>query len=248
MADGGALLMFGDSSGNPSMSRGGFVDSRHFIVGTMTMGAGEAHRINEAVLGLKKSYLPKADPLRVEFHGSALRKRLNLYTGNRAHSEKMFRDIVGDLVNVVVDSRAFVNMVVMDKIRPVETAGHVGVMSRSWAHAADMFRQNLLHSKSGAVGIAILDRYDYAENRIVSRAIEKSLGQLNALVKDTNCKAVPHPILVDSRSSNIVQLVDIITYVVARHAGNKNDTTFVKMYRRLLPSIDRIINLTPKLA
>jgi len=73
MAGGGALLMFGDSSGNPSMSRGGFVDSRHFIVGTMTMGAGEAHRINEAVLGstpsqelLELPYLIDMIMLRIE--------------------------------------------------------------------------------------------------------------------------------------------------------------------------------------
>jgi len=168
MAGGGALLMFGDSSGNPSMSRGGFVDSRHFIVGTMTMGAGEAHRINEAVLG-----------------------------------------------------------------------------SKSWSHSADMFRQNLLRSGSGTVGISILDRYDHAENKIVSRAVAQSLGQLRSLVQNTDSGAILHPMFVDSRSSNIIQLVDVVTYIMSRHIGRDGDDEFAKRHRQLLPSIDRIINAKP---
>jgi len=247
MAGGEALLMFGDSSGNPSMARGGFVDSRHFIAGTITMDAGEAHRVDEAILGIKRRYFSRADPVRIEFHGSALRKKLNLHTGNRARAEKMFYSIFNELVDVTSDSGALVNMVIMDKVAPVETSGHVGVISRTWGHAADLFRQNLFRSERETVGISILDRYDDATNRVVSKAIAQSLEQIGSFAQKA-IGAIPHPILVDSRSSNIIQLIDIITYIVASNVNESNGTEFTKMYRRLLPSIGRIINLKPKLA
>jgi len=227
------------------MSRGGFVDSRHFIVGTMTMGAGEAHRINEAVLGIKRRYFSRVDPVRVEVHGSALRKMLNRHTGNRARAESVLQSILDDLMTVVADSEALVNMVIMDKVAPSEAFGHVGVMSKSWSHSADMFRQNLLRSGSGTVGISILDRYDHAENKIVSRAVAQSLGQLRSLVQNTDSGAILHPMFVDSRSSNIIQLVDVVTYIMSRHIGRDGDDEFAKRHRRLLPSIDRIINAKP---
>lgn len=245
MAGGDTLLMFGDSSGNPSMAKGGFVDSRHFIVGTITMGASEAHRINEEILGIKRRYFSRVDPVRVEFHGNSLRKMLNRHTGNRARADSMLQSILDDLMTVVADSEAFVNMVIMDKVAPSETFGHVGVISKSWAHAADMFRQNLLHSGSGLVGIPILDRYEHAENKIVSRAVAQSLEQLRSLVQDTGSRAILHPIFVDSRSSNIIQLVDILTYITSRHIGRGNDDEFAKRHRQLLPRIDRIINAKP---
>lgn len=78
------------------MSRGGFVGSRRLIVGTIAMDAGGAHRVNEEILGIKRGYFSRADPVRTEFHGSALGKKLNIHTGNRERAEKMFYGIFDD--------------------------------------------------------------------------------------------------------------------------------------------------------
>jgi len=93
------------------------------------------------------------------------------------------------------------------------------------------------------VGIAILDRYDDATNRVVGRAVSQGLSQLGR-VRHPRSTAVPYPMFVDSRSSNLVQLVDMITYVVARDETSQEDGAFSGWRRRLSARIDRTIRLS----
>ncbi|MDD9808758.1 MAG: DUF3800 domain-containing protein [Thaumarchaeota archaeon] len=236
------MLMFGDSSGNPSLTGGGLAGSPHYIVGTITMNAPTARRIDSLVLDLKRRHLG-ADPMKAELHGSALKKALFRRTRDRDAAEREFGAMVNGVIRIANTNDFFINMVITDKGRPNEKAGYKKVIRASWSHAADKFCQNLLRVTHETVGITILDRYDDATNRVVGRAVSQSMSQLG-LVRHARSAAIPHPMFVDSRSSNLVQLVDMITYVVARHESNPSDEAFSRWYRRLLPRIGSIVSIS----
>jgi len=136
------------------------------------------------------------------------------------------------IVKIVEANDFVVNMVITDKGRPGKKAGYKGVATTSWFRAADMFRQNLLRAPQEAVGIAILDRYDDATNRVVGRAVSRGLTRPD-LESHAKSAAIPYPMFVDSRSSNLVQLVDMVTYVVARGESSPEDEAFSRWRGRL---------------
>jgi len=242
MAGAEAMLMFGDSSGNPSRASGGFADSPHHIVGTAIMNAPTARRIDSLVLGLKRRHLG-ADPMGAELHGNALRKALYRRAGDKDAAEMAFGAMANGIIKIVETNDIVVNMVITDKGKPGKKAGYKGVVRTSWSYAADMFCHSMLRVPHETVGIAILDRYDDATNRVVGRAVSLGLSQLD-LVRHARCAAIPYPIFVDSRSSNLVQLVDMVTYVMARGESSPEDEAFAGWRGRLLPRIDRVMRVS----
>jgi len=242
MAGAEAMLMFGDSSGNPSLTSGGLAGSAHYIVGTAIMNAPTARRIDSLVLGLKRRHLG-IDPMKVDLHGSALRKTISRITRDRNAAEMAFASMVNGIIKIVETNDFAINMVITDKGNPGKKAGYKKIVRASWSHAADMFCQNMMRVPHETVGIAILDRYDDATNRVVGRAVSQGLSQLD-LVRHAKSTAIPYPIFVDSRSSNLVQLVDIVTYVVARCESVPEDGAFSRWRDRLLPRIDRVMRVS----
>lgn len=236
------MLMFGDSSGNPSLTSGGLAGSARYIVGTAIMDAPTARRIDSLVLGLKRRHLG-IDPMKVDLHGSALRKTLSRITRDRDSAESVFGSMVNGIIKIVEGNDFVINMVITDKGRPSEKTGYKGVARTSWFRAADMFRQNMLRVSHETVGIAILDRYDDATNRVVGRAVSHGLSQLDP-VRHPRCTAIPYPMFVDSRSSNLVQLVDMVTYVVARNETSPEDEAFSGWRGRLSSRIDKIVRVS----
>lgn len=235
------MLMFGDSSGNPSLTSGGLAGSARYIVGTAIMDAPTARRIDSLVLGLKRRHLG-IDPMKVDLHGSALRKTLSRITRDRDSAEGVFGSMVNGIIKIVEANDFVINMVITDKGRPNEKIGYKKVVRTSWSHATDMFCQNLARVTRETVGIAILDRYDGATNRVVGRAVSHSLSRLDPM-RHPGCTAIPYPMFVDSRSSNLVQLVDMVTYVVARSESSPEDEAFSRWRGRLLPRIDRVVRM-----
>jgi len=235
----GTMLMFGDSSGTPSLTGGGLAGSPHYIVGAITMNAPAARRVDSLVLDLKRRHLG-TDPMRVDLHGSALRKTLSRITRDRDATETVFGAVVSGVIRIAEANDFSINMVITDKSRSSKKSGYKAVARASWSHATDMFCQDMLRVKRETVGIAILDRYDDATNRVVGRAVSQGLSQLD-LLRNAKSTAMPYPMFVDSRSSNLVQLVDMITYVVARHEASPDDEAFLKWRRRLSPRISKMV-------
>jgi len=237
-----AMLMFGDSSGNPSRASGGFADSPYYIVGTATMSAPTARRVDAQVLDLKRRHLG-ADPMGAEMHGNVLKKALYRHTKDKTSAEMSFGAMVSGIINIAETSDFAINMVIIDKGQPIRKAGYKGVARTAWFRAADMFCQDMLRVQSETVGVAVLDRYDDATNRVVGRAVSQGLSQLDPL-RHARCTAIPYPMFIDSRSSNLVQLVDMLTYVVARDEAGPEDEAFSGWRSRLSPRIDKVVRVS----
>jgi len=241
MAGAEAMLMFGDSSGNPSRTSGGLAGSARYIVGTAIVNAPTARRIDSLVLDLKRRHLG-AGSTGTELHGNALRKALYRRASDKDAAEMAFASMANGIVKIVETNDIVINMVITDKGKPGKKTGYKGVVRTSWFRAADMFCQNMMRVPHETVGIAILDRYDDATNRIVGRAVSQGLSQLDP-VRHAKSTAIPYPMFVDSRSSNLVQLVDMVTYVMSRGESSPEDEAFSGWRGRLLPRIDKVVRV-----
>jgi len=118
-----AMLMFGDSSGNPSLTGGGLAGSARYIVGTAIMNAPAARRIDSLVHGLKRRHMG-IDPMKVDLHGSALRKTLSRITRDRGAAEMAFASMVNGIIKIVETNDFAINMGITDKGKPGKKAGY----------------------------------------------------------------------------------------------------------------------------
>jgi len=130
MAGAEAMLMFGDSSGNPSLTGGGLAGSARYIVGTAIMNAPTARRIDSLVLGLKRGHMG-ADPMGAEMHGNALKKALYRHTKDKTAAEMAFGAMVNGIIKIVETNDFVINMVITDKGRPSEKIGYKKVVRTS---------------------------------------------------------------------------------------------------------------------
>lgn len=211
-----ALLTFGDSSGNPSRSKRGYEDSTHYIIVTATMDMREAQRVDAQAEALKAKYFGGINPERVSFHGHQLLNKLFRHAGNRLHAKQQFKETFVDVVKIAKNMDSTINAVIMDKRFPDENHRSSNTITSTWTQVSQMMRQNLLDSPSGTTCAIILDRYDTATNRIVSSTISKLLHPLANPCKFSAGAPIPRPMFVDSTSCNLVQLVDMLTFAIAK--------------------------------
>lgn len=237
------LLTFGDSSGNPSRSKKGYEDSAHYIVVTATMDAREAQRVDAQVQELKAKYFGGIRPERASFHGYRLLHRLIRQTGNRPRAEQLFREVFEDIVMITRSMDSTINMVILDKRFPDRNYKTTRTVIASWTHASDMIRRTLLKSQSSIIGAVMLDRYDGPTNRIVSRTMAPFLDLSMAPASSCFRAAMPRPIFVDSESCNMVQLMDMIAFLVARNKKAGASDLFAHLYAQLTPHISHTVNI-----
>lgn len=239
-----ALLTFGDSSGNPARTKRGYEDSAHYIIVTATMDMREAQRVDAQVQGLKAKYFGGISPERASFHGYKLLHRLIRQTGNRPRAEQMFHEAFEDIVVITRRMDSTINMVILDKQFPDRNYKTMRTVTTSWAHASYMIRRTMIKSQPDTVGAVMLDRYDDPTNRIVARTMAPFLDLSTAPDKSCFRAAIPRPMFVDSASCNMVQLVDMIAFLVARSKKAEASEPFARLYARLTPHISHTANIS----
>ena len=240
------LLTFGDSSGNPSCSAKSIADTPHYIIVTITVGVREAHRLDALIQELKIKYFGKDDPEQAEFHASALRNRLFWETRNLALVDKRFAAIFDDIVDIVLNMNAVINVVIMDKRPTASSSGSIRTMINSWGYASYLLRQTLLKFPFDMVSMIMLDRYDDKTNKIVRDVVEQSLRPLVGVGDSIGRAVMPRPVFADSGFSNLIQLVDMIAYIVSRANRGKDAGLFSSRYAMLEPKFSNIFHATAK--
>ncbi len=234
------LLTFGDSSGNPSRSEKAIADGLYYIVVTITMNVTEAHRVEELMEKLKKKYFDGRRLERAEFHARVLRRSLLWQTKGMEKAKESFEAIFDDIVEIVLDMDAVINVVIMEK-RPIdEMSRSEDTTIKSWDYAAHMLQRALLRSPPNTTNLTLLDTYDDATNRNVNEAIVQRLKPF-INVGGFAGRTAMRPVFVNSRLSNLIQLVDMIAYImikVSRH--DDAEGSFARRYALLEPKISRI--------
>ncbi len=237
--DTNVLFTFGDSSGNPSRSAKSIADTPHYITATLTMGAKEAYRIDARLQELKIKHFGTDGMEQVPFHACALRNRLFWKTRNLALVDESFAAIFDDIVDIVLNMDAIIDVVIMDKRPANSTFRSTNTTVKSWNRAFDILYQTLLRSPDTA-HVILLDRYDDVTNRIVGKIFAQAPGPFVGI--DTlRTTTMPGPMFVTSRSCNLIQLADMIAYIVAKVNKTNDAGFFARWYALIEPKISRVL-------
>ena len=234
------LLTFGDSSGNPSRSEKAIADTPHYIVVTITMDAREARRVGVLIQKLKIKHFGEDNLERAEFHAHALKNLLFWLFKDMTLVNKGINAIFDDIVDIVLNMDAIINVVIMDKRPANGTSSPANTVEKSWNSAFSMLYRALMRSFD-PVNMILLDRYDEATNRTVSRTVVQALRPLVNAGSPVEEAAIPRPMFVTSRSCNLVQLADMIAYIVARVNKKKDTGPFARWCALLEPKISHMV-------
>ncbi len=234
------LLTFGDSSGNPSRSEKAIADTPYYIVVTITTGVPEAHRIDGRMDRLKKKYFDGRRLERAEFHARVLLKHLLWQTKNIDIAHKKFEAVFDDIVEIVLDMDAIINVVIMEK-RPIDEMTRLeDTTIKSWDYAAHMLQPVLLRSPPNTTNLTLLDTYDDATNRNVNEIIVQRLKPF-INVGGFAGRTAMRPVFVNSRLSNLIQLVDMIAHIMTKVSRHEDaEGSFARRYALLEPKISCI--------
>ena len=238
------LLTFGDSSGNPSRSAKAIADTPHYIIVTFTTGVPEAHRIDGRMDRLKKKYFDGRRLERAEFHARVLLKHMLWQTKNIDIAHKKFEAIFDDIVEIVLDMDAIINVVIMEK-RPIDEMSRLeDTTIRSWSRASVLLRRTLLRFPPNTTNLTLLDTSDDATNRDVNKIVMQYL-QPFINVGGFAGRTAMKPVFVNSRLSNLIQLADMVAYIMTK-ASRREDAegSFARRYALLEPKISSIFRGT----
>ena len=237
------LLTFGDSSGNASRSKKAIADGLYYIVVTITMGVTEAHRVEKLMEKLRKKYFDGHRLERAEFHARVLRQRLLLQTKDMTKTKESLEAIFDDIVEIVLDMDAIINVVIMEK-RPIdEMSRSEDTTIKSWGYASHMLQRILLRSPPNTTNLTLLDTYDDATNRDVNKIVMQYL-QPFVNVGGFAGRTAMRPVFVNSRLSNLIQLVDMVAYIMTKASRRDAEGSFARRYAQLEPKISGIFRGT----
>lgn len=236
-----ALLTFGDSSGNPARTKKGCEDSAHYVIVTATMDMLEARRVDAQMQFLKAKYFVGANPDRVSFHGYQLLNRLSRHGPG---AKRRFEEVFDDIIDITKNMDAVINAVVVNKGLPDEAHRTSSTVIASWAQASDMIRNTLLAGSRNAIGMTMLDRYDDSTNRIVARTMAKFLDPPMYAAKPHSVMVIPRPIFVVAESCTVLQLVDMLAYIVTKNHKGGGSGVFGRLYSQLAPHISHMSHIT----
>jgi len=174
---------------------------------------------------LKRGLAPGADPLSWELHGKEIRhdhgrKRKRSPLRLKTKAKKI--SALGAIVSAVCDYDVTVFAVVVkkDAVRRVRGKGSMVV---EYAMTFLLERLELfLRARGGKMALVVLDNMR-AGDRL---EVEKTFGSLAGGHSALSCAKIEHISgmeFVDSMSSNCIQAVDVIAYVLGRHMRGDED-------------------------
>jgi len=237
----GGLLTFGGSSGNPARTKRGCEDTAHYVIVTATMDMLEARQVDAQMQSLKAKYFAGANPDRVSFHGYQLLNRLSRHDPG---AKKRFGEVFDDVMGITKNMDAAINAVVMDKGLPDESHRTSSTVIASWAQASAMTRNTLLGTSRKAVSMTMLDRYGDSTNRVVARTMAKFLGPPMDPAKPHSVMGIPRPVFVVAESCPVLQLVDMLAYIVSKNYKGGGSGVFGRLYSQLEPHMSHISHIT----
>jgi len=88
--------------------------------------------------------------------------------------------------------------------------------------------------------MTMLDRYDDSTNRTVARTMAKFLGPPMDPAKPHSVTVIPRPVFVVAESCPVLQLVDMLAYIVSKNYKVGGSGVFGRLYSQLEPHISHI--------
>ncbi len=223
------FFLYVDSSGQTKMNRNSH-DSKLYILSGVIVPEKDWKTIEENITTLKKKIFPDLNPERWELHAYEIWNSEGFFANksmriNFAKKQRIFSNVIDlicnseiTLINVVIFKNKMQDWHIMDS-----------PLKQSWTFLVKNFEHFLkLQQNKFNNGLIISDSSQKVPESEISEAVQKLTmnGPLQCAKHVIEC-----PIFMESRLHNLIQLADMIAYIISKHY--RCDTQFKNWFERL---------------
>ncbi|MDD9825517.1 MAG: DUF3800 domain-containing protein [Thaumarchaeota archaeon] len=224
----GLWTLYADSSGNARRRDG---PDAYYTLGCLTGSPEALAELARMVYALKLGLVPERDPGSWEVHSVRIthgRKYYQLRPRTRAKRLAVF----GAFVRLICESDAVLFGVAIGNERAYREFGsNANVMDMAWTLLLERFELFLRDQGKGRLGCVISDKTGGADMQQIHALVSGSMRLRNP-ISGVRALHVAGIEFVDSFESLLVQVADVIAYIISRYING--DESFGEMARRLL--------------
>jgi hypothetical protein len=229
-------LLYADSSGQARI-RQGSLDRLYITVGVIVHEKDWRPIVNK-ISEMKRETFPELDPRGWELHAYDIWNNRNFFAnmGPGLNQTKKL-DIFSRTANLARCSDITIVGVVMFKDKMEGRYRSLAVTEYSWMFVTERFEHFLAQKPEGTNnGLLFIDASQRGPESEIRRAVRKTIKD-GGIWKDID-HVIEQPIFVESHTHNMIQLADMIAYVVLKHY--KGDSRFEGLFDMLKSKMYRV--------
>lgn len=211
--------MYVDESGNPKIKPGS-TDERYYVLSGVVVHEKDWRCVERGVTDVKKKMFPKLDPQSWELHASEIWQKNNhaKYVGFNIDFEEK-TEIFSRVLEFISGSGITLICVVIDKHKLADKRQTSEVLGYSWKFLVERFERFLRQRPPDTNhGMLFSDSNQKATESRVRHIIIDLMKRGDRFPSIDHL--IEHPIFVKSSTRNMIQIADMVSYVVHRHCKN----------------------------
>jgi len=222
-------FLYADSSGHTKI-RLGRHDSPYITVGVIVHEK-DWRSIEGRISAIKNEMFPELDPCVWELHAYDIWNSKNFFDGRRMRMNRAKKlEIFSRIADLVCELEIAIVGVVMFKDRMTEIYRSPTVMNYSWMFVVERFEHFLVQKPAETNnGLLFIDASQKIPESDIKRAVRKVVK--NGSSWQNIDHVIEYPIFVESHVHNLIQLADMIAYVMLKHY--KGDSKFEELFELL---------------
>ena len=229
-------LLYADSSGRTGIRQ----DEHNGLYITVGVIVHEKDRrsIENKISSMKREMFPELDPCKWELHAYDIwRNRYFFADRCRGMNQAKKLGIFSRTANLAHRSDITIVSVVMLKDKMKGKYRSPTVTEYSWLFVTERFEHFLVQKPKGTNnGLLFIDASQKNPESDIRRAVRKAINE-GGIWKDID-HIIEQPIFVESHTSDLIQLADMIAYVVLKHY--KGDSRFEESFEMLKSKMYRV--------
>lgn len=232
-------FLYADSSGRTEIKQGGHIlhDSLYITVGVIVHEK-DWKSIANNISEMKREVIPELDPREWELHASDIWNNRDFFADRHLGLNQAKKlDIFSRIANLARWSDITIVSVVMFKDKMKDRYHSPAVTEYSWMFVTERFEHFLTQKPKGTNnGLLFIDASQKNPQEEIRKAVRKAIKD-GGLWKGID-HVIEQPIFVESHTYNLIQLADMIAYVILKHY--KGDLKFKEFFEMLKSKMYRI--------
>lgn len=229
-------FLYADSSGHTKIKHDRH-DNPYITAGVIVHE--KDHRSTESrIATVKREMLPWLNPCGWELHAYDIWNGRNFFDGSHMRMDRAKKlEVFSRIIEIAYELDITIVGVVMFKDKMARMYRSQTVIDYSWMFIAERFEHFLVQKPVETNnGLLFIDASQKNPESDIRRALQKAVK--NGSIWQSIDHVIEHPIFVESRVNGLVQLADMIAYVMLKHY--RGDSEFEEMFELLKLKMYRV--------
>ena len=220
-------ILYVDESGQAATKRSGNL----FILSGVLIHEKDWKSIENKVSKVKQELFPDIYPNKWELHAHPIWNNTGFFGDEKLGVDiTKKKEIFSAVVDIICKSEITIINVIIFKDR-LKRRRESEIMKSSWSMLVSGFEKFLHKMSTPSNGLIFIDSSEKDTNEKISRIIRNLVGGS----RRNNHLIFENPIFVESHMWNLIQLADMIAYIVHKHY--KRDSKFEEWFNLLIPKM-----------